>query len=56
MVFNPIQIVPELYQLLLILALFFQSLGDGSDTPPAERWLPFFAGFGIFVTIVSWGA
>ena len=56
MEFNPIQIVPELYQLLLIIALFFQSLGDGSDTPPAERWLPFFAGFGIFVAIVSWGA
>jgi len=54
--FNPIQIVPELYQLLLIVALFCQSLGDGSDTPPAERWLPYFAGFGIFVNIVSWGA
>jgi len=54
--FNPIQIVPELYQLLLIVALFCQSLGDGSETPPAERWLPYFAGFGIFVNIVSWGA
>jgi NADH-quinone oxidoreductase subunit N len=54
--FNPIQIVPELYQLLLIVALFFQSLGDGSETPPAERWLPFFAGFGVFVNIVSWNA
>ena len=56
MEFNPIQIVPELYQLLLIVALFCQSLGDGSETPPAERWLPYFAGFGIFVNIVSWGA
>jgi len=60
--FNPILIVPEMYQLLLILALFFQSLGAGPDRPggaempPAERWLPFFAGFGIFVNIVSWGA
>ncbi len=44
MEFNPILIVPELYQLLLIVALFCQSLGDGSDTPPAARWLPFFAG------------
>jgi len=60
--FNPIQIVPELYQLLLIVALFFQSLGAGpersgaAETPPAERWLPFFAGFGIFVNIVSWNS
>jgi len=60
--FNPILIVPELYQLMLILALFCQSLGAGPDkqgggeTPPAERWLPYFAGFGIFVNIVSWGA
>ena len=56
MEFNPILIVPELYQLLLIVALFCQSLGDGSETPPAERWLPFFAGFGIFVNIPAWGA
>jgi len=49
-------IVPELYQLLLIVALFCQSLGDGSDTPPAERWLPFFAGFGVFVSIAAFGA
>ncbi|HWR04080.1 MAG TPA: NADH-quinone oxidoreductase subunit N [Humidesulfovibrio sp.] len=56
MEFNPIQIVPELYQLLLIVALFCQCLGDGSETPPAERWLPYFAGFGVFVNIVSWGA
>ncbi len=56
MEFNLIQIVPELYQLLLIVALFCQSLGDGSDTPPAERWLPFFAAFGVFVNIVSFNA
>lgn len=49
-------IVPELYQLLLIVALFCQSLGDGSDTPPAERWLPFFAGFGVFVNIAAFNA
>lgn len=56
MEFNPILIVPELYQLLLIVALFCQSLGDGSETAPAERWLPYFAGFGIFVNIPAWGA
>lgn len=62
MEFNPILIVPELYQLLLIVALLLQSLGagpnrpGGTEMPPAERWLPYFAGFGVFVNIVSWGA
>jgi len=54
--FNPILIVPELYQLLLVVALFCQSLGDGTEPAPAERWVPFFAGFGVFVNIVSFGA
>jgi len=51
-------IVPELYQLLLVVALFCQSLGDGkgSETPPAERWLPFFAAFGVFVNIAAFKA
>lgn len=56
MEFNPILIVPELYQLMLVLALFCQSLGDGQEPAPAERWLPFFAGFGVFVSIASFGA
>lgn len=55
MEFNPILIVPEIYQLLLVVALFCQSLGDGTEPAPAERWLPFFAGFGVFVNIVSFG-
>jgi NADH-quinone oxidoreductase subunit N len=51
--FNLIAIVPELYLLLLITALFIFSLGSRDWEPPVEKWLPFFAGLGVLVTIIS---
>ena len=54
--FNLIAIVPELYLLLLIAALFVFSLGNKDWEPPVEKWLPMFAGLGVLVTIISfWG-
>ena len=46
-------IVPELYQLLLIMALFIQSIGSRDWKPRVEQWLPWFAGFGVLVALVS---
>jgi NADH-quinone oxidoreductase subunit N len=37
--------------LLLITALFVWSLGSRDWQPPVEKWIPFFAGLGIFVTV-----
>jgi NADH-quinone oxidoreductase subunit N len=57
--FNLMNIVPELFQLLLIIALFCQSLGGPDKDPqytPAERWLPFLAGLGVFVNIAAFKA
>lgn len=54
--FNPLAIVPELYLLLLISALFIQSLGGRDWEPPVEKWLPLFSGLGVLVTIVSFWA
>lgn len=51
--FNPILIVPELYQFLLISALFIWTLGRGEYRPRVEQWLPLFAGLGFLVSIVS---
>ncbi len=53
--FSPILIVPELFQLLLIVALFIQSLGSREWQPHTERWLPLFAGFGFIVSMASVG-
>lgn len=53
---SPTLIVPELYQFLLIIALFCQSLGNREWQPPVERWLPLFAGVGFFATIASFQA
>lgn len=50
--FSPILIVPELYQLLLIAALFIFSLCKNAQ-PPVQRWLPLFAGLGVLVTMTS---
>ncbi|MBU1610639.1 MAG: NADH-quinone oxidoreductase subunit N [Proteobacteria bacterium] len=47
---NLVAIAPELYMLLLITALFIWSLGKDYE-PPVEKWIPFFAGLGIFVTV-----
>ncbi len=51
--FNPVLIVPELYLLALIVALFVFSLGNRTWQPPVEKWLPLFAGLGVLVTVVS---
>ena len=51
--FSPTLVVPELFQFLLIMALFIQSLGNRDWEPHVEKWLPLFAGLGFFVSIVS---
>ncbi|SKA84531.1 NADH-quinone oxidoreductase subunit N [Paucidesulfovibrio gracilis DSM 16080] len=51
--FNLIAIVPELYLLLVIAVLFVFSLGSRDWEPPVEKWLPFAAGLGTLVTIIS---
>ena len=51
--FNPILIVPELFMLLLIAALFVQSLGPRTWEPSVEKWLPIFSGLGVLVAISS---
>ena len=53
---SPTLIVPELYQFLLIIALFCQSLGNRDWQPPTQRWLPLFAGLGFLVTVASFKA
>ncbi len=51
--FTPALFAPELFQLLLILALFAQSIGNGAWGPAVERWLPIGAGIGVVVAIAS---
>ena len=46
-------VIPELYQLLLIAALFIQSLAGGTRIPRAVRWLPWLAGFGVVISLMS---
>ncbi len=54
--FSPTLVVPELFQFMLIMALFIQSLGNRDWEPHVEKWLPLFAGLGFFVSIVSFKA
>jgi NADH-quinone oxidoreductase subunit N len=54
--FNPALIVPELFQFLLILALFLQSLNDGARGPRVEKWVPTVAALGIVATLASFSA
>ncbi|CCH48039.1 NADH-quinone oxidoreductase subunit N [Pseudodesulfovibrio piezophilus] len=49
-------IVPELYFLLLVVALMIQSCGTREWKPDVEKWLPFGAGLGFFVSIVAYGS
>jgi proton-translocating NADH-quinone oxidoreductase chain N len=46
-------VIPELYQLLLIAALFIQSIAGGSRIPRAVRWLPWLAGVGVVISLMS---
>jgi NADH-quinone oxidoreductase subunit N len=54
--FNPALIVPELFQFLLILALFLQSLSNGVQGPRVEKWLPWLAALGVVAAIASFSA
>ena len=53
MLFRPELIISELYQLLLIGALFIQIVAKRSWMPRVEQWLPWGAGVGIFLSIPS---
>jgi proton-translocating NADH-quinone oxidoreductase chain N len=51
--FRPGLIIPELYQLLLIGALFIQSIADRRWMPRVGKWLPWFAGVGVLISAAS---
>ena len=53
MSFNPALIVPEAYMMLLVAALFIQTIGKGEWQPKVERWLPIFSGLGCLVALCS---
>lgn len=53
---HPALIIPELFQFLLILALFLQSLSNGAKGPCAGRWVPLFAAAGIVAAIAGFPA
>jgi NADH-quinone oxidoreductase subunit N len=54
--FNPALIVPELFQFLLIMALFAQSLSPAGRGPRVDTWLPFATGLGVAVALASFAA
>lgn len=51
--FNPAMIVPELFQLLLILVLMAQSLCKGKSGIGAQIWTPIAAAFGIVLAVCA---
>ena len=53
MEFRPELIIPELYQILLIGALFIQSIAKGNRMPRVEKWLPWLAGAGVLISVIS---
>lgn len=53
MEFRPELIIPELYQILLIGALFIQSIAKGNRMPRVEQWLPWLAGAGVVISVIS---
>ncbi|MGL1863864.1 MAG: NADH-quinone oxidoreductase subunit N [Pseudodesulfovibrio sp.] len=53
--FNLTLLVPELFFLGLVVALMIQSCGDRQWKPDVEKWLPYGAGLGFFVTITGYG-
>ena len=53
--FNLTLFVPELFFFGLVVALMIQSCGDRQWKPDVEKWLPFGAGLGFFVTITGYG-
>lgn len=48
-------IFPELFQLLIVVSLFVQSILQGDGTAPLKRWLPWAAGLSVLVALVSLG-
>ncbi len=54
MEFRPEWLLPELYQLGLVLVLFFLSL-NGKRYPLVSRWMPWLAGFGLIPAICALG-
>jgi NADH-quinone oxidoreductase subunit N len=54
--FNPALIAPELFQFLLILVLFLQSLNDGARGPGVGKWVPCFAAVGVVISAASFSA
>ena len=53
--FNLTLFVPELFFFGLVVALMIQSCGDRQWKPDVEKWLPYGAGLGFFVTITGYG-
>ena len=53
MTFTPEILLPELYQLLLIAALFVQSIAGRPWMPRVENWLPWGAGAGVLLSLAS---
>ena len=47
-------VVPEMYFFGLVLVLMIQSLGSREWKPVVEKWLPFGAGLGFFVTMTGY--
>ena len=48
-------IFPELFQLLIVVFLFVQSILQGDGAAPLKRWLPWAAGLSVLVALVSLG-
>lgn len=46
-------ISPELFQLLIVAALFVQSIVQGDRWVPLKKWLPWVAGLGVLVALAS---
>ncbi|MDZ7699664.1 MAG: NADH-quinone oxidoreductase subunit N [Deltaproteobacteria bacterium] len=53
MIFSVQWVLPELYLLLLIIALFIQAVLHRYLLPPPEKWLPWAAALGILITLFS---
>ena len=53
MAFSVKLVIPELYQLLLIGALFIQSIAPENRFPRAGQWLPWLAGAGVVISLIS---
>ncbi len=55
MTFNPNLILPEIYQFLVIAALFIQSIGSAKMREKVGLWLPIACALGVVVAVVSVG-